>query len=764
MDSIYQSTTSTSLQSTSTSHQWTSTSSEFVSGAQDLSRTCHLCSKIFKTVKIRNHHIKSIHKIDVSVKKINHIVCPLCEQETNLQTHENLRKHLKENHQLSIELITLEFSSKQEYETWKDKQKIETSYALTRVCNTKEHKSLYYECNRSDIRGYKPNYKIRTEKSGGSIKIKGVCPSRLICKQRDQGQVSVSYWKTHAGHEEELRAMHLSKAEEKMLVEKLTAGVPPSRILKDSRKLEIPQLDRLAVSTSKDLVNLSTKYNIHKKRDQNDMVAVALKVQEWNTNNKNYAFLFKKEGEEHDVLRTEDFAIGFMNKIMEDKLREFPNIICVDGTHGTNKRRMDLTIMLIKDDRNQGFPVAFLLSNRLDQRVQEVFLGALKNRMKTEIRADHFMSDDDPKYYNAWVNTMGNQPNKLLCTWHVIKNWNFQGKSKIKDTTIKKEMKNDLRQIITETDEEKFMELRDIYLTKLKNANETEFCNYLEKKYFKSMKRTKTWAHCYRRNSGINTNMSLESLNNLLKTNYLNRTATGGIEKLLDTMDELVEVKMWKRIVDIKRPNANNYQDRTIIQAHRGAERIKRKMEVTKNMEVYGQYQVRSLTDPNILQNVTLRQVCESECKMLFCRVCKICIHRYQCDCRVYAVRNTLCQHVHLVRMYEESVGTNSVLDDAARCLGETSIIKSRHEEEINEFIRGTLEQTNLTQEKTKRNLQQEYVNNMMNKLDDESFAKFMRVVQGPLEKLNEEAMNITKKRKMEKQQYFPSNKKRNVK
>ncbi|XP_072399614.1 uncharacterized protein [Diabrotica undecimpunctata] len=89
--------------------------------------------------------------------------------------------------------------------------------------------------------------------------------------------------------------MHLAKAEEKMIVEKLISGVPSSRILEDSRKLETPKLERLALLTSKDLSNWSRKYNTYKKRDQNDMVATALKVQEWNANNKNYAFLFKKE-------------------------------------------------------------------------------------------------------------------------------------------------------------------------------------------------------------------------------------------------------------------------------------------------------------------------------------------------------------------------------------------------------------------------------------------------------------------------------------
>ncbi|XP_072402420.1 uncharacterized protein [Diabrotica undecimpunctata] len=619
----------------------TSTSCEINSGA------CHLCSKIFKNVELRNRHIKGIHNIDMSIKKINHIICPLCEQETNFKSHENLRKHLKGNHQVSIELITFEFSSLQEYETWKDMQKFETSYTMNRIVNRNEQKTLYYECNRSNIKGYKPNYKIRTEKSGGSIKIKGVCSSRLICKLRDQGQVSVSYWKTHAGHKEELRTMHLAKAEEKMIVEKLISGVPSSRILEDSRKLETPKLERLAVLTSQDLSNLSRKYNTYKKRDQNDMVATALKVQEWNANNNNYAFLFKKEGEQHDVLKKEDFALEFMNSVMEDKLREFHSIICMDGTHGTNKRGMDLTVVLIKDDRNTGFPVAFLLSNRLDQVVQEVFLGALKNRMQTGIHAEHFMSDDDKKYYNAWVKIMGNQPKRLLCTWY----------------------------------------------------------------YFQNEERIKMWAHCYRKNSGINTNMAIESFNNLLKTNHLRRSAGVTIEKLLDTIDDLVDIKMWKRIIDIERPNANNYQDRVISKAHKMAETMKNKVEVKKNKKVYGQF---------------------------------------QCECAEYVVRNILCKHVHLVRMHEEREGTNSVLDDAARCLAETSIIKSRHQEEINEFVRGKVEQTNVIQENTRRCLQNENFKNVIDSLhdlDDETYTqlhdKFMRDVQEARQEIHKDISDV---------------------
>jgi glutamate synthase domain-containing protein 2 len=67
------------------------------------------------------------------------------------------------------------------------------------------------------------------------------------------------------------------------------------------------------------------------------------------------------------------------------------------------------------------------------------------------------------------------------------------------------------------------------------------------------------WAHCYRKNAGINTNMSVASLNNFLKTNQLRRKTKVTIEKRLDTLEELVDVKMWHRILSFERPNAANY-------------------------------------------------------------------------------------------------------------------------------------------------------------------------------------------------------------
>lgn len=211
--------------------------------------------------------------------------------------------------------------------------------------------------------------------------------------------------------------------------------------------------------------------------------------------------LFLVLGESYPELEVEDFALGFMTKNMERKILNFSRIICIDGTHGTNARNWDLTIVLVKDENNLGFPVAFLISNRLDQTIQSIFFRSswsrigeeiypeyifsrsLRRRIGEDINAEYIMTDDDVKYYNAWCQAMTTdvKPRRLLCTWHVIKNWNIRGKSKIKNMENKTNMKEKMRRILKETNIGKFHELKEEYFKLLKEQNECEFLNYLQK-------------------------------------------------------------------------------------------------------------------------------------------------------------------------------------------------------------------------------------------------------------------------------------------
>ncbi|KAF2878711.1 hypothetical protein ILUMI_27463 [Ignelater luminosus] len=401
-------------------------------------------------------------------------------------------------------------------------------------------------------------------------------------------QASIKFWKTHVGHDEEIRSQHLTREEKNMIVNKLKIGISIDRILDDVKKVECNKLSRFNLASRKDINYLTKKHNIDKRRHDNDVIAVGLKVQEWNQNGKNYAFFFKQEGE--------NFVVGFMNATMEKKLKDFGKIICMDGTHCTNRKGMDLTIMLVKDDKNAGFPVAFFLTNRLDQVAQELFLGALKKKVGEELQPDYFMCDDDPKYYNSLV---------------------------------------------------------------------------------------------------LFINMALESLNNLLKTNQIKRRTNITVEKLLDKIEDLVDSKMWQRILDMERPNANSYQDKVTLKRHKTAERM----------------------DRNLITEVGFGEFQEKE--------------------------------------------DNSVLGDVEALGDQSKEIKNSHQEEIQDFIeskRAIDEGTNEVDREAIRRMGNQEILNALNELDFEIYSKKLKTI---LKLIKQDDTDITNKRKMEKQEYFPTKRRR---
>ncbi|KAJ8935999.1 hypothetical protein NQ318_009679, partial [Aromia moschata] len=341
-------------------------------------------------------------------------------------------------------------------------------------------------------------------------------------------KITIKYQKTHAGHNEnELRGLHLSVTEKNSIVEKLKCGISTERILEDARQLKNDNLQRINLLNRNDINYLKRK---HVNKMHTVQISPTLEVDEWDANAQSFVFYFKPEGETHEILKIEDSALAFMTPKMEDTLKQFNRVICIDAIHCMNKK-MYLTIMLTNDDKNAVFPVAFFLTNRWDQTIQEIFLKALKEKVEKEITPEYFMTNDD-KYYNAWLKIMDNKPRRLLCTWHLMKNWNIQGRFKIKNQELKSKMKMDLKKILNEVNEEKFLYLVESYCNKLKNANELEFLNYVN-----ICGDTVT-----RKNVGVNTNMSIESINNFLNIHHTKWETKATVKKLLEMIDGRKEV------------------------------------------------------------------------------------------------------------------------------------------------------------------------------------------------------------------------------
>jgi hypothetical protein len=92
-----------------------------------------------------------------------------------------------------------------------------------------------------------------------------------------------------------------------------------------------------------------------------------------------------------------------MNSGQEKMLKQYASdYLCIDETHGLNRYDFELPTLLVLDDIREGFPCAFLISNRADEQVMCIFLNYIKDRIGMRITCKVFMSDVAKTYYNAW--------------------------------------------------------------------------------------------------------------------------------------------------------------------------------------------------------------------------------------------------------------------------------------------------------------------------------------------------------------------------
>lgn len=267
-------------------------------------------------------------------------------------------------------------------------------------------------------------------------------------------------------------------------------------------------LSRADLITRKDINNIKSAFHIDIQdgvRHVNDSISVDILIKQCQEAG-NEVLLYKKQGENHAGLRVEDFCLIFMNKVQEQLLKKFgQSVIAIDSTHGLNMYDFELTTMMVLDEFGEGFPVACMFTNRKDTLIYETFFETIKLKCDTVISPKVFMSDITTVYINAWLKVMGSiNMQHLYCSWHIDRAWRCHlnkilNLDKRKQTyQILKVLQNTLG---TEDFEKKLTSAIKIFIS---DPDTNNFGIYIRDNYVNNRQ---MWAYCYRKNSGINTNM-----------------------------------------------------------------------------------------------------------------------------------------------------------------------------------------------------------------------------------------------------------------
>lgn len=320
----------------------------------------------------------------------------------------NLLKHFQLEHNISISTENFKFDNIEYFTQWKNDLEATTDTKFVKIGSEKQM-ITYYSCHRSGY--YVSRGKgSRHLKSQGSKKINSFCPASIQLIQSNN-QFEVIFVSTHVGHKTELGHLTLTQTNREMLASKIAARVPFPDILDDVRgSLSESNLQRIHLLTRKDLYNIQSSFNLCSSsvRHPSDGLSVDSWVTEMQKTD-NCVLYYKPQGtvsEEHLQLKSEDFVLIIMNEAQCEILKKYgSDCICLDGTHGMNSYNFELNTLLVIDGLRQGFPGAFLISNRTDKEIFKLFFFYVKQRTGV-ISPKVFMSDMAEAFFTAWIEEM----------------------------------------------------------------------------------------------------------------------------------------------------------------------------------------------------------------------------------------------------------------------------------------------------------------------------------------------------------------------
>ncbi|KAB0804500.1 hypothetical protein PPYR_01470 [Photinus pyralis] len=384
------------------------------------------------------------------------------------------------------------------------------------------------------------------------------------------------------------------------------AGIKLTVILDEVRdSICNSELDRTHLLTKKDLHNIQQTLNLNNEaiRHTNDAVSIESWVKE----------------------------VEILEKFADD-------CICLDGTHGLNPYDFQLHTLLVLDDLREGFPCAFLFSNRSDVEILVLFFSCIKEKMKRQIKPRVFMSDMEKTFYNAWIRVMKPADFRIYCTWHVDRSWR-KNLNKIHSKEKQVMVYKQLRTILQELDQNAFTQMIDNFLRALVNDADTcEFGQYFKRYYTENVE---AWAYCHRLHSGLNTNMHIERMHETIKYIYLNGKVVKRLDKAINALMKFVRDKLFERLITLNKGKISSK-----LKDLRARHKTSEGMDLKLVMVTEEGWEVPSALCQD-LYKVEARKI-NCTCKLV-CQQCHACIHQYSCSCIDSSVKWNMCKHVHLV-------------------------------------------------------------------------------------------------------------------
>uniref|UniRef100_A0A914VF41 C2H2-type domain-containing protein n=1 Tax=Plectus sambesii TaxID=2011161 RepID=A0A914VF41_9BILA len=589
-------------------------------------------------------------------EKRSRTICAECNAELHQQ--KDLLQHLKEVHQRSdIEIQIGHFNSTQGFDKWlSDVERKNTVRFVTDTgaAKTKQDWSRkYYYCSRSHSSDRQGTGR-RAERV--SIKSSYRCSSFVSAKFFEDGHVETKFCLQHSGHDIEPAKLPLDVEARELIASYIRDNQTNQWINDKLNKLYEDANDRNFFINRKDIANVRQKYQLHPGRlHEDDMQS----VEEWirrdraapDSNEWENFFAYRRASDPSG----KDFRLGLMTEGQRDILRKYAHKgVAVDGTHNTTKYGFKLMTLLVLDDRQTGRPVAhFFCPEETTDDLHEFFVN-IKERYGRPITTSAFMSDDASQMWTAWERAMGKEATadtkKLLCSWHVLKNWHENARLKIKDKEVQVEALTMIDMLTRISNKEQFRRSLEECEQYLIEKEQSDFLIYFRKHYTADADRLVQWAPSERTDAPFNTNMALERFHRHLKQNYLLQSENRRMDFTIFALVQAASMTCRASLVQMSRSEVGFRQRVTHNRHRRAEEKYKDKLDVVRKVPDHPFWMVQSRTNKDKFYAVEFIKECACDVNVK-CRYCSVCFDEFQCDCPDAVKAGISCAHIHAVQM-----------------------------------------------------------------------------------------------------------------
>ena len=160
----------------------------------------------------------------------------------------------------------------------------------------------------------------------------------------------------------------------------------------------------------------------------------------------------------------------------------------------------------------------------------------------------------------------------------------------------------------------------------------------------------KQWAPCYRVATVVNTNMAVEAFHHSLKTCYFEKKQNRRIDTLLHVLLKIARDKVFERVLKTQKGKMT-YRVSEINKRHKPVDKMKEMSQITSLNDTSWNV---SSSNGHSTYTVTKMMVDSCSC-YLRCQACGVCVHTFMCTCMDFALRATVCKHIHFIKVHLDS-------------------------------------------------------------------------------------------------------------